>query len=56
VIRDLRTNYSIPVFKNYIPDSIAVEEAHHKHMPMQKFSPKNPAGLALANLAMEMWS
>ncbi|MCK6599009.1 MAG: AAA family ATPase [Bdellovibrionaceae bacterium] len=56
VIQDLRSNYSIPVFNNYIPDSIVVEEAHHKHLPMRKFSPKNPAGLALANLAMEMWA
>lgn len=56
VLRDLRANYSIPVFNSYIPDSIVVEEAHHKHLPMQKFSPKNPAGLALANLATEMWT
>lgn len=56
VIRDLRTNYAIPVFNNFIPDSIVVEEAHHKHLPMHQFSPKNAAGLALSNLAMEMWS
>lgn len=56
VIRDLRANYNIPVFSNYIPDSIVVEEAHHKHLPMHEFSPKNPAGIALANLAKEMWT
>ncbi|MGZ3743106.1 MAG: ParA family protein [Pseudobdellovibrionaceae bacterium] len=56
VLRDLRSKYNIPVFNNFIPDSIVVEEAHHKHLPMLQFSPKNPAGLALANLAMEMWS
>lgn len=56
VISDLRTNYTIPVFNNYIPESIAVEEAHHKHLPVNEFSPKNPAGLALANLAQEMWA
>lgn len=55
VIQDLKQNYVIPVFNNYIPDSIVVEEAHHNHLPMLKFSPKNPAGLALANLANEMW-
>lgn len=55
VIQDLKQNYAIPVFNNYIPDSIVVEEAHHNHLPMLKFSPKNPAGLALANLANEMW-
>jgi chromosome partitioning protein len=55
VIRDLRANYNIPVFNNYIPDSIVVEESHHKHLPMHEFSPKNPAGLALAHLAKEMW-
>ncbi len=56
VISDLRTNYAIPVFNNYIPESIVVEEAHHRHMPMLQYSPKNPAGLALANLATEMWA
>ena len=56
VISDLRENYPIPVFNNFIPESIAVEEAHHKHMPLHQFSPKNPAGLALANLAQEMWN
>jgi chromosome partitioning protein len=56
VINDLHTKYTIPVFTNYIPESIVVEEAHHKHLPMIKFSPKNPAGLALANLAAEMWN
>lgn len=55
VITDLKTNYSIPVFNNYIPESIAVEEAHHKHKPLHAFAPKNPAGLAMANLAQEMW-
>jgi chromosome partitioning protein len=55
VISDLRTNYTIPVFNNYIPESIVVEEAHHRHQPMLQYSPKNPAGLALANLATEMW-
>lgn len=56
VINDLHTNYVIPVFNNFIPESIVVEEAHHKHLPMIKFSPKNPAGMAFANLASEMWS
>lgn len=55
VISDLKSNYSIPVFNNYIPESIAVEEAHHKHKPLHAFAPKNPAGLAMANLAQEMW-
>lgn len=56
VISDLRTNYTIPVFDNFIPESIVVEEAHHRHLPMLQYSPKNPAGQALANLALEMWS
>lgn len=56
VIRDLRTKYEIPVFKNFIPDSIVVEEAHHKHLPMHQYSPKNAAGMALSNLATEMWN
>jgi chromosome partitioning protein len=56
VLTDLRAKYTIPVFNNFIPESIVVEEAHHKHLPMRTFSPKNPAGLALASLATEMWS
>lgn len=56
VISDLRTNYTIPVFNNFIPESIVVEEAHHRHLPMHEYSPKNPAGMALANLAQEMWA
>jgi ATPases involved in chromosome partitioning len=56
VIADLRANYPIPVFSNYVPDSIVVEEAHHRHMPMLQYSPKNPAGMAFANLATEMWN
>ncbi|MDG0817036.1 ParA family protein [Bdellovibrio svalbardensis] len=56
VINDLKTKYTIPVFNNYIPESVVVEEAHHRHLPMLEYSPKNPAGLALANLAMEMWA
>lgn len=56
VIQDLKTNYSLPVFNNYIPESIVVEESHHKHLPMHAFSPKNPAGLAFANLALEIWN
>lgn len=55
VINDLKTKYTIPVFNNYIPESIVVEEAHHRHLPMLEYSPKNPAGQALANLATEMW-
>ncbi|MBO9666520.1 MAG: ParA family protein [Bdellovibrio sp.] len=56
VINDLKTKYTIPVFNNYIPESIVVEEAHHRHLPMHEYSPKNPAGMALANLATEMWA
>jgi len=56
VIQDLRTNYTIPVFNNFVPESIVVEEAHHKHLPMLQFSPKNPAGRAFENLAMELWT
>lgn len=56
IIRDLRDKYPIPVFNNFIPESIVVEEAHHRHLPMVAYSPKNPAGIALANLAMEMWN
>ncbi len=54
VIRDLGTQYDIPVYRNFIPESIVVEEAHHKHQPMHQYSPKNAAGMALSNLAMEM--
>ena len=56
VIDDLKMKYTIPIFENYIPESIVVEESHHKHLPMSAYAPKNPAGIALANLATEMWN
>ncbi len=56
VLGDVKAKYNIPIFNSFIPESIVVEESHHRHLPMHQFSPKNPAGLALANLAIEMWN
>jgi len=51
VIEQVKSKYKLHVFKDYIPDSIAVEEAHHKHLPVFKYSPKNPAAKAYEKLS-----
>lgn len=56
VIRQVREKYNLNVYTNYIPDSIAVEEAHHSHAPVHKYAPHNPASKAYLALAKEIWS
>lgn len=55
VIKMVEKTYEIKVSSHYIPDAIAVEEAHHKHLPLRKFSPRSKASKALVNLSKEMW-
>ena len=31
VIKQIEGKYGLKIFKDYIPDAIAVEEAHHAH-------------------------
>lgn len=56
VIDKVREKYDLNIFTNFIPDNIAVEEAHHKHRPVLKHAPSSPAAKAYLNLAKELWS
>ncbi len=55
VIRQVREHYGLRVYSNYIPDNIAVEEAHHKHCPVHDHSPSSPASKAYLALSKEIW-
>jgi chromosome partitioning protein len=55
VIRQVREKYNLNVFTNYIPDSIAVEEAHHNHAPVSAYAPRSPAAKAYTELSKEIW-
>ncbi|MBX3018561.1 MAG: ParA family protein [Bdellovibrionaceae bacterium] len=55
VIQEVEEKYGLKVFEHYIPDSIAVEEAHHRHLPVLAYAPRNPAAKAYTDLAREMW-
>jgi chromosome partitioning protein len=54
VIQQVRDKYGLKVYDNYIPDNIAVEEAHHKHCPVYTHAPKCPAALAYGELSKEL--
>jgi chromosome partitioning protein len=54
VIRQVREKYGLHVFANFIPDNIAVEEAHHDHNPVYKYSPNSPASKAYLELSKEL--
>ena len=55
VIDQVRNKYDLKVFTNFIPDNIAVEEAHHKHLPVLNYAPRSPAAKAYLDLAQEIW-
>jgi chromosome partitioning protein len=55
VIKQVREKYGLHVYSNYIPDNIAVEEAHHLHVPVRKYAPKSPAAKAYFQLSEELW-
>lgn len=55
VIQQVRDKYDLHVYSNYIPDNIAVEEAHHRHRPVHVHAPHSPAAKAYMNLAKELW-
>jgi chromosome partitioning protein len=54
VIRQVREQYQLNVFTNYIPDNIAVEEAHHRHQPVHEYAPRSPAAKAYVELSKEL--
>jgi chromosome partitioning protein len=55
VIRQVREQYGLHVYTSFIPDNIAVEEAHHKHCPVFKHDPSCSASRAYEDLAKELW-
>ncbi len=55
VIQQVRDKYGLHVYTNFIPDNIAVEEAHHRHCPVRKHKPKSPASKAYQQLSEEIW-
>ncbi len=54
VISQIRDSYGIKIFEDYIPDAIAVEEAHHAHLPIIDYSPSNKAAKAYNELSEEL--
>jgi chromosome partitioning protein len=55
VIEEIREKHGIKIFKDYIPDSINVEESHHEHLPVYKYDPKGRATEAYLGLARDLW-
>ncbi|MGE0528649.1 MAG: ParA family protein [Bdellovibrionales bacterium] len=55
VIRQVREKYDLHVYSSYIPDNIAVEEAHHHHCPVHKHAPGSAAARAYMQLSRELW-
>ena len=55
VIEKIKIEYGLKIFEEYIPDNIAVEEAHHHHMPVMSYDPESKAAHAYFNLAQELW-
>lgn len=55
VIQQVRDKYDLHVYSSYIPDNIAVEEAHHRHRPVHTHAPHSPAAKAYMNLSKELW-
>ncbi|MBT4761629.1 MAG: ParA family protein [Bdellovibrionaceae bacterium] len=56
VIKSVKVEFGLRVFKNYIPDNISVEEAHHKHLPVTEYAPKSSGAKAYRLLSNEVWS
>ena len=54
VISQIKESYDIKIFDDYIPDAIAVEEAHHAHVPIIEYSPSNKAAIAYDELSREL--
>lgn len=55
VIEQIEKTYGLKIFKDYIPDAIAVEEAHHAHKPMINYLPNHKATRAYHKLSKEIW-
>ncbi len=55
VIEKIKAEYGVRIFDEYIPDNIAVEEAHHQHLPVVTYSPESRASQAYMTLSSELW-
>lgn len=54
VIEEVEDRYGLKVFKDYIPDNIVVEEAHHNHLPVSRYAPRSKAAKSYESLAKEL--
>ena len=54
VIQEVEDRYGLKVFKDYIPDNIVVEEAHHNHLPVSLYAPRSKAAVSYEALAEEL--
>ncbi len=55
VIEEIKRRYGLNIFSDFIPDNIAVEEAHHRHLPVHSYAPSSKASKAYESLAKEAW-
>ena len=56
IIEQIEKKYGLKIFKDYIPEAIAVEEAHHAHKPMVNYLPNHKASKAYNSLSKDIWS
>lgn len=54
VIDEVEDRYGLKVFKDFIPDNIVVEEAHHSHLPVSKYAPRSKAAKSYESLAKDL--
>lgn len=54
VIQEIRETFGLRICKDFIPDNISVEEAHHKHQPVYKFNGRCKAAKAYEAVAREL--
>lgn len=54
VIQEVEDRYGLKVFKDYIPDNIVVEEAHHNHLPVSLYAPRSKAAASYEALAEDL--
>ena len=54
VIDEVEDRYGLKVFKDFIPDNIVVEEAHHNHLPVSRYAPRSKAAKSYESLAKEL--
>jgi chromosome partitioning protein len=43
IIDEIKIKHGLKIFNDFIPDNIAVEEAHHSHVPVGTYAPSSKA-------------